>query len=392
MLKIFKGLAWSFAGALLLASIVSAVADYTIKDSGGVTRTVKAFVCETTKICPASVPIKSDGTEIFTSGAPAYVQFGAAPTVNLGTLNGAATAAKQPALGTAGSASTDVLTVQGIASMVPFANNLTQVNGNAALTGNGATGNGSPRVTIANDNTPPTAWPTSAKQDTTNTNLGAPGAPPCATDTGSCDINAKLSRLAENLTTLNTTAQGGTGSTGSAVPSAGVYMGLNGPSGNLRGWTAVNPSGSIYAGQVDIASWGGSTLSASNPVPVAPAAAVSGGATQYHLIAANSNNSTSVKGSAGQVYSVQLSGVGSAPAYLKFYDKATAPTCGTDTPVKVLMIPAASTAANGGGSNVTMSVGANFANGIGICVVTGIADNDNTSVAAATFNINFNYK
>lgn len=43
--------------------------------------------------------------------------FAATPTFNLGTLGGAATAAKQPALGTAGSASTDVITVQGIASM-----------------------------------------------------------------------------------------------------------------------------------------------------------------------------------------------------------------------------------------------------------------------------------
>lgn len=43
--------------------------------------------------------------------------FASTPTVNLGTLNGAATAAKQPALGTAGTASSDVITVQGIASM-----------------------------------------------------------------------------------------------------------------------------------------------------------------------------------------------------------------------------------------------------------------------------------
>src|SRR5579883_317704 len=38
-------------------------------------------------------------------------------TANLGTLNGAATAAKQPALGTAGTPSADVLTVQGAAGM-----------------------------------------------------------------------------------------------------------------------------------------------------------------------------------------------------------------------------------------------------------------------------------
>lgn len=43
--------------------------------------------------------------------------------------SGASTAAKQPALGTAGSASADVITVQGIASMTPIANNLTQIGG-----------------------------------------------------------------------------------------------------------------------------------------------------------------------------------------------------------------------------------------------------------------------
>ena len=41
-------------------------------------------------------------------------------SVNLGTIGGAATAAKQPALGTAGTASSDVISVQGIASMTPL--------------------------------------------------------------------------------------------------------------------------------------------------------------------------------------------------------------------------------------------------------------------------------
>lgn len=113
---------------------------------------------------------------------------------------------------------------------------------------------------------------------------------------------------------------------------------------------------------------------------------------QFHLVAANSNNSTLLAAGAHNVYSVQLGGVGAAPAYLKFYDKATAPTCGTDTPSKVLIIPAAATAANGGASNVNNPLGSGFVNGLGICVVTGIADNDNTAVAAATFLINFDWK
>lgn len=118
----------------------------------------------------------------------------------------------------------------------------------------------------------------------------------------------------------------------------------------------------------------------------------SGGATQFHLIAANSNNSTLIAAGQHNVYDAQLSGIGSAPAYLKFYDKATAPTCGTDTPTKVLAIPAAATAANGAISNPTIHVGAQFFNGLGICVVTGIADSDNTAPAATTFNINFDWK
>jgi hypothetical protein len=41
------------------------------------------------------------------------------PTFNLGTLNGAATAAKQPALGTAGTPSADVISVQGVSGGTP---------------------------------------------------------------------------------------------------------------------------------------------------------------------------------------------------------------------------------------------------------------------------------
>lgn len=116
------------------------------------------------------------------------------------------------------------------------------------------------------------------------------------------------------------------------------------------------------------------------------------GSNQFHLVAANSNNSTLIRAGTVTVYGAQLGGIGAAPAYLKLYDKATAPTCGTDTPSKVLIIPAASTAANGGGSNVSIAFGAVHALGLGICVVTGIADSDNTAVAAATFLINIDWK
>jgi hypothetical protein len=114
--------------------------------------------------------------------------------------------------------------------------------------------------------------------------------------------------------------------------------------------------------------------------------------TPYHLIAANTNNSTLVAAGAHGVFSIQVSGINAAPAYLKFYDKATAPTCGTDTPIKVIVIPAAATAANGGLSNPAIPLGVKFKLGLGFCVVTGIADNDNTSPTAANYNVNFDYQ
>lgn len=133
-------------------------------------------------------------------------------------------------------------------------------------------------------------------------------------------------------------------------------------------------------------------ISSTNPIPVAPAAAATGGATASGAIAPNNTTGVNLKASAGSVYSIQLGGIGAAPAYLKLYNKATAPTCGTDTPVKRLIIPAASTAALGGGSNVSFPAGVAFSLGIGYCVTTGITDADATAPAASTFLINIDWK
>lgn len=125
--------------------------------------------------------------------------------------------------------------------------------------------------------------------------------------------------------------------------------------------------------------------------PVSIAASAAGGATPLGNIGANNTTAVVVKGSPGTLYGVQIYGIGSAPAYLKLYN-ATSATCGSGTPVKRLMIPAASTAANGAGSNVTFGPqGVAFGTGITYCVTTGIADNDTTAPAASTFLINVDW-
>jgi len=61
------------------------------------------------------------------------------------------------------------------------------------------------------------------------------------------------------LRQIDTDVQAGVGATGSAVPAASIYPGLN-VGGTLRGATGVNPSGSVYAQQHDVTSVNGVTV------------------------------------------------------------------------------------------------------------------------------------
>lgn len=125
---------------------------------------------------------------------------------------------------------------------------------------------------------------------------------------------------------------------------------------------------------------------------VTPTAGTGVGSSTAGAIVPNNTTAVVVKASAGTLYGAQLAGLGSAPAYVKIYN-ATSATCGSGTPVKRLMIPAASTAANGAGSNISFGpVGVAFGTGITYCVTTGIADNDTTAPAASTFLVNLDYQ
>lgn len=114
------------------------------------------------------------------------------------------------------------------------------------------------------------------------------------------------------------------------------------------------------------------------------------GLTSSNLISAASTNATSVKGSAGCVYTIYAHNINAAVRYLKLYNKATAPTVGTDTPVLRLPIPG-NTAGTGfvldtGGMGIT------FSTGIALALTTGIADADTAAVAANEIVVNLFYK
>lgn len=120
-----------------------------------------------------------------------------------------------------------------------------------------------------------------------------------------------------------------------------------------------------------------------------PQPGTSGGATPYHYLAAGAANqdSTVVKASPGQVYSIAGFNTNSTPVYLKLYDKATGPLS-TDTPAHTLLLPGNT---NGAGMVLPLPVGMAFSNGISFRITGGMADSDATAVASGAV-IDITYK
>lgn len=111
-----------------------------------------------------------------------------------------------------------------------------------------------------------------------------------------------------------------------------------------------------------------------------------GGATSFTLISTASTNSTLVKASAGTLYMLTATNNSATVAFLKMYNKATAPTVGTDVPVLTYLLPA-----NGGVMVPVPSTGVSFSTGIGFAL-TGLATTaDTTAVTLNQIQLNGAY-
>jgi len=109
--------------------------------------------------------------------------------------------------------------------------------------------------------------------------------------------------------------------------------------------------------------------------------------TPYKLNSAATTNATSVSATANTLlYGYYISNTNAtAFRYVKFYNKASAPTVGTDTPVLVLAIP------GGGAANVSFPAGINFTTGLAFATTTGAADSDTAAVALNEVIVNLVY-
>jgi hypothetical protein len=112
------------------------------------------------------------------------------------------------------------------------------------------------------------------------------------------------------------------------------------------------------------------------------------GTTPYKLISTASTNANNVKSSAGNLYSIVAIGLTTNVRYLKLYNKATAPSVGTDVPVMTIPVP---TNSQGAGISIPFSIGVNFTLGIGVALTSGSADNDTGVIGAGDVILNLTY-
>lgn len=109
------------------------------------------------------------------------------------------------------------------------------------------------------------------------------------------------------------------------------------------------------------------------------------GGASAKVLSTASTNSNLISTGGHILYDAVAVNTNATTAYLKFYDKATAPTCASDTVLATIPLP----------QNVAMPinslVGKTFTLGLGLCITGGIADSDNTN-ATTGIAVNLTYK
>jgi hypothetical protein len=269
-------------------------------------------------------------------------------------------------------------------------NNVT-INGTAISTGNGTAGAGVQRVSIASDNTAFAVNATLSAETTKvigTVNMAA-AQTIAVTNSGTFAVQATLS--AETTKVIGTTRlQGNIGGVmdfigqNAAQPANSLLIG-----GEFNTAPTTITTGNASPLQLDstgklIVNCATGCTAGSGTTSLIPA--TSGGVTMSHLVTAATTNATSLKGSAGQLYGASIYNNAVYPIYLKFSNKATAPTCGTDAVVYSVPVQA------GTEREVHSEEGLAFATGIGYCVTKGITDADATAVALSDASVDLQYK
>lgn len=201
------------------------------------------------------------------------------------------------------------------------------------------------------------------------------------TGTWSATVQIQITRDGTNWVNVTgsysvTNAATGAYVSAGGITATGVYhadvSGVSGVRVITTAYTSGTVTGTVAVSQGTasmVAIEGNPVVVVSSATPATPSASV--------VLSTASTNATSVKVTAGNAYAVVLSNPGATAAYFKLYNKASAPTVGTDVPVITIPVPATSTIAYEFGA-----VGLRFTTGVAFALTGAITDADTTSSAA----------
>lgn len=256
--------------------------------------------------------------------------------------------------------------------------NISQINAVTPLMGNGVTGTGSQRVTIASDNTPFTI--NAAQSGTWTVQPGNTANTTAWKVDGSAVTQpvsiASLPALPANQSINEAQINGVTPTMGNGVSGTGVQ----------RVTIASDSTGTVAATQSGTWTVQIGNTPNSTPILQTPSPSTTGGNSIGKVLSASGTNATSTKGSAGQVYQYQFSNTVATWRYVHFYNKASSPTVGTDVPVFTVGVPP------GGAVGAGDIMGIVFATGIAYSITTGSADTDTGAAGVGDVTGQFTYK
>lgn len=281
-------------------------------------------------------------------------------TISLPT--GAATAAKQPALGTAGSASSDVITVQGIASMTPFqiADNSGSLTVDAPV--------GTPVfVRLSDGSSAITTLPVSLASVPSH----------AVTNAGTFAVQVDGSALT-SLQLIDDTVY-----TDDAAFTPGTSK--------VLGIGFVADEGSTDS--VDEGDIGAARMTLDRKQIITPQPHTAGGLSIFRSLDLDESEEE-VKGSAGCIYKIRITNFSTSARYVKVYDNTAAgTTVGSTTPIDTIPIPGAVSASQPtviteayGGMGITC------ATGITVAATTALADADTGAPSANDVVVTVLYK
>ncbi len=149
----------------------------------------------------------------------------------------------------------------------------------------------------------------------------------------------------------------------------------------LRVEMLPRPTGDISA-SVPTVPQGGTIATVSTVTAVTTAGTPLAPATPYFVNSlATTNGALILTGTSG-LQAFYATNTGAAAAFVKLYNKATAPTVGTDVPEMIIPVPAAVGGVPGVAQLPVGFNGFRFALGLGIAITGAVADSDTTAVAA----------